>query len=325
MSPFGSSLRPRRPLVFGCFAPELFGSSLALAMASLPPAKISAALRRWQRDGVAIDPKSEAHIAAYRLARQTHDRPRADQVLAIIESQRVQHKSAANLTSDFWLVPRCNFPDGLPADLKKWSMSEAELRKSFQVPKDTDFGQSFILDGGCARQGLGRGVKSMGFSETLLRVQSSAASAACAPGDGGADDDSATEDPAPMVADATEHKDSAASSAAAPSMPAAANDRAGSAALALVETAAVAPVAAAPAVVGPPSKRARVLKLMGSEDGTAAEEVFLFSFRAQALKHHFWFLLLNTFVGGGPELGALAGEGQVCRQDWPDAQLRHRI
>ena len=325
MSRFGSSLRLLRPLVFGCLAPELFGSSLALAMASLPPAKISAALRRWQRDGVAIDPRNEAHIAAYRLARQTFDRPRADQVLAIIESQRVRHKSAANLTSDFWLVPRCNFPDGLPADLKKWSMSEAELRKSLQVP-DTDFGHSFILDEGCARQGLGRGVKSMGFSETLLRVQSTAASAACAPGDGGADDDSATEDPAPMVVDATEHKDSAASSAAAPGMAAAANDGAGSAALALVPTAAVAPVAAAePAVVGSPSKRARVLKMMGSEDGTAAEEVFLVSFRVQALNHQFWFLLLHTFVGGGPELGALAGEGQVCRQDWPDAQLRRRI
>ena len=174
----------------------------------------------------------------------------------------------------------------MPVDLKKWSISEAELRSSSQVPKDTDFGPTFILDGGCARQGLGRGVKSRAFSETLLRVQQSSGSVALAPGGGGADDDSAPEDPAPspMAVCATEPSETAAgvaaaSSATAPGIAApggAANDGAvGSAALALVRTAAVAPVAAAePVVVGPPSQRARVLKLMGSEDGAAAEEFF---------------------------------------------------
>lgn len=249
--------------------------------ANLAPAKISQALRRWQREGVDIDPKNEAHVAAYRLARQSTDRPRSDQVLAIIATQTMQHQSAANLSSDFWVVPRANFPTGLPADLAKWSISEAELRENYKVPRDTDFGTAYLVDGGCSRQALGRGVKSMAFSETLTRVQQAPGSAALAPGGGGSagsgGDDTPAEEAAPPAAPEANAAGAADASATAPCAGGASPNDA--AALALVVAKGAAGAAADP-IVGPPSKRARVLRMMGSEEGVAAEEVFSFCVKA---------------------------------------------
>lgn len=267
--------------------------------ANLAAGKISQALRRWKREGVNIDPTNEAHIAAYRLARQSMDRPRSDQVLAIIESQTVQHKSGASLTSEFWVVPRVNFPTGVPADLKKWSISETELRENYKVPKDTEFGTSYIFDGGCSRQALGRGVKSIAFSETLTRLQQASMSAALAPGGGNSacgsgGEDSAAEEAAPME-EAADPPAAGGVGTPAPTAPgaggAAPNDPAAQTAAVVVAKGAAG--AAADPIVGPPSKRARVLRLMGSEEGVAAEEVLSFCVKARMTNMFFVFLFFE--------------------------------
>lgn len=225
-------------------------------MSDLTAAKISAALRRWQREGVAVDSKNATHIAAYRLARQANDRPRSEHVLAIIASQELEHRSGAKISSDFLLVPRGNFPTGLPTDIAMWHVSEADIRSGYQVPQDVDFGTAWIVDAGCPRSGLGRGVKTISFQEILARV-SRAGVDACGSGE--------PVPPSPVELPAVAPPESG--DLVAPGTAASAPGS--------VDSVALVAAASTPGsdTGGPPSKRARVLRMMGSDDGITAEEL----------------------------------------------------
>ena len=115
---------------------------------------IAASLKRWAAHGLEHD--NPDHIAAYRLARQSHKRPRVDQVIAILESQKTEHRSGARMSREFVLAPRSNFPKGLPAALMEWTVSEEALRDSQDVPIDSDFTTVYIFDGNVPRSALGK-------------------------------------------------------------------------------------------------------------------------------------------------------------------------
>lgn len=125
-------------------------------MADLPLKSIVASLKRWSALG--LDHENPAHIAAYRLARQSSNRPRAEQVLAILESQKMEHLSGARMSTAFLLVPRKNFPQGLPPSLQAWVTEESELREQHAVPMDSDFSSVYIMDGNAPKGDLGRQV-----------------------------------------------------------------------------------------------------------------------------------------------------------------------
>ena len=107
------------------------------------------ALQRFARAGYNVDAKNQDHIRAYILARQQCARPRAETVLAIVDSAKHTLSTGARLQSDFILVPKANIlgsADGTPASealapqwLQEWLVSEEELRRTFIVPEDTDF------------------------------------------------------------------------------------------------------------------------------------------------------------------------------------------
>jgi len=119
------------------------GASMPVAVA-LDKSQVSAALRRWKRQGHNFDPSNESHIAAYILARENLDRPRAEYVLSIIASQEAVHRTSAAMQTDFWLVPRGNI-DVSDGDIKRWITNEAHLRSNFDVPKDLDLGDVVCL------------------------------------------------------------------------------------------------------------------------------------------------------------------------------------
>ena len=103
------------------------GSSAASSVASNDP--VLQALRRWKRDGAAIDPHNPLHTAAYNLVRNNTKRPRVDQVLAVLASQRAEHSSGSKLSASFHLVPRSNFPAmNIPPEVRTWMITEEELR-----------------------------------------------------------------------------------------------------------------------------------------------------------------------------------------------------
>ena len=129
------------------------------------------ALRRFAREGHPINPKGPNHIAAYHLARLGTERPRAVDVMRVINSQRLEHASSSSFAATFFWAPVANFPNGLPPDVQGWLTSEAEVRASHTVPVDTEFRGCYILEGGCPRAALGRGVRTMTFKETLTRAQ----------------------------------------------------------------------------------------------------------------------------------------------------------
>ena len=141
-------------------------------MDNLSKARVEANLRRWNTHG--IDSRNPDHVAAYMLARQQNDRPRPEHVLAILSSRTQRHSHQATMTSEFWLVPR----DGNPVDplwARDWAVAEEHVRRNFQVPEETDLTAVWIVDAGCPRHILGRGVKRIAFQdrlETTMRTPS---------------------------------------------------------------------------------------------------------------------------------------------------------
>lgn len=239
-----------------------------MASSEMLPARIAANMRRMKDKG--IDERNPAHVQAYILAREKSSRPRAEAVLAIIASQEVKHKASARMTTEFVLVPRANFPQGAPKWLEEWLVSDSELRSTCRVPEDTDFSAVFVCDGSVPRTHLGKRVRTMAFDDVVEHISRSKTGGASA--DDGGDDGSEPEAGAASA--------SAAAAGAAPAAAAAAPASAapGSAAEAPAPAPGAASAAATPGATptsvaeGPPSKKARVLKMLHSEEAPKHDE-----------------------------------------------------
>jgi len=154
-------------------------------MDALSKARVEANLRRWAAHG--LEARNPDHVAAYMLARQQQDRPRPEHVLAVLATRTQKHTQQATMTTDFWLVPRGGW-QGEPPWARDWCVTEEHLRQNFQVPEETDLSAVWIVDAGCPRHALGKGVKRMAFQDrvaiTMLNppnLSSSLSSAALAP------------------------------------------------------------------------------------------------------------------------------------------------
>ena len=64
--------------------------------------RVEANMRRWQDSR--INHKNPDHVAAYLLCKQTNERPRVDQVLAVLVSQQMQHEASSKLCSDLFVI-----------------------------------------------------------------------------------------------------------------------------------------------------------------------------------------------------------------------------
>jgi len=151
-------------------------------MEPLSDARVAANLRRFKKEG--LSPNNPDHVRAYLIARRSSDRVRADHIWAILNSSQVRQESSARISVDFWIVPAGNLPKPLPADVAPFFMAEDALRKSYRVPVETGWGDSIVLDAGCPRKLLGKGVRRMTFEEKLshsLAEKASASSGAAPP------------------------------------------------------------------------------------------------------------------------------------------------
>ena len=126
--------------------------------------RVSANLRRWQGSG--IEPNNRVHIQAYMLARETSERPTKEMVLDIINSNKQESTSSSSLSADFWIIGRAGVT-GTPDWLKEWQVTEAELRENYQIPAEVDLSEAYVLDGGCPRQVLGKGARRITFKEQM--------------------------------------------------------------------------------------------------------------------------------------------------------------
>ena len=185
-------------------------------------------------------------------------------MLAIINGAKLQHQKSARLSQEFWVVPKSTV-SGEPDWLTQWRVEPEDLREQYNVPEDYDLSNVWVLDGGCPRAVLGKGVKRISFEDTLNNnMEANHGEDSCL--SAGASGSTAAVAPASSAASAP-----AASAASAPR----------SAATAPANTAAPAPaevpVTSVPLpsqtsserldeALPPPNKKQRVLKMMHSEE-----------------------------------------------------------
>ena len=95
---------------------------------ALTTARVAANIRRFSPQ---LDPRNPDHQQAYRLARQTNERPSLNTILAILDTMKKEAKSGAGLFTTYLLVPKSNFTNKVAPDwLQPWIVDVEEL----QVP-----------------------------------------------------------------------------------------------------------------------------------------------------------------------------------------------
>ena len=251
-------------------------------MADVGHREAGRALKRWQQEH-GFNPMDDAHINAYKLARQASKRPTPEKVWNIVKSAQLSQKTETKLTTDFYLVPKGNFPHGLPQALIPFLIQESSLRKEFQVPVDTNLQAVYIIDKAVKRESLGLKVKNVHFSHSLatttrtdaahgeLQAGARAAITGSEPGQADAAPGAAAAAPGALAA-APE------AVAAAPGGAAEAPGTAAVATAGIAPATTTAPSARAPREASPadmPTKRQRVMRIMASDenqDGAGVEE-----------------------------------------------------
>ena len=143
-----------------------FGALLLCWMSDNPFDKaVVLALQRFARAGHDVQPNNRDHIQAYVVARQTSNRPRAEQVLAILRGAKAKVISGVRLTQEFALVPSSNIQGPVPDWLSDFIVTEEELRKNYRVPPESDFSNFIIVDGNGPLNRLGKRIRKIAFEE----------------------------------------------------------------------------------------------------------------------------------------------------------------
>jgi hypothetical protein len=121
---------------------------------------VRAALRRYFRDGHEdLDAKDPAHVAAYKVLRQTQTRVCPFKLLQYLQCHQKDLKHGSVDAVEFWGVPIENFPNGLPSDIGDCRMTEEDMEK-YELLGDTkcDMERYYIIDQQAKRHVLGKEV-----------------------------------------------------------------------------------------------------------------------------------------------------------------------
>ena len=94
-------------------------------------------LQRMRREGADVDPKNREHVEAYLIARRTLNRPRADQVLSIIDTATESLEKGCSISKRFYMAHENCFPDGVPGSLCEHIVDTDELLERYEC-KDAD-------------------------------------------------------------------------------------------------------------------------------------------------------------------------------------------
>ena len=195
------------------------------------------------------------------------------------------------MSADFFIVPSQNLPTPIPQKVADFVVSLEDLKREYRVPEDTDLAGSILVDSGCPREVLGTGVKHT-FEQSVEHTLTDAASASGARGNDGEPDSPASAadelspnpaaTPAPEKTKGPASESSTAAAKAAPKPAPALKTAATTAPASSAVEGARKPAPASSAVEGAQkddevvvlqtSKRARVLKMMHSEEHERPEE-----------------------------------------------------
>ena len=122
-----------------------------------------AALQRWKRDGVQeVDPHSKDFIEAYLMVRRNTPRVQLTQVLSVINSREQNMRDERAMIEEYQLVPKMNFPKGIPAWLQEFVYTPEEVAESCS-DKNKITGDIFIVDRCVETKRLGKGTTKAEF------------------------------------------------------------------------------------------------------------------------------------------------------------------
>ena len=117
--------------------------------------------------GHPLDPDKEAleaHIAAYQFIRKVSGRPDPKKVVAHLNHavNKLEHGAESSLT--YWGVPKENFKEGLPEDIKASENTSEELEElTLTLDKNCqiDVTNYFVIDKVIPRHRLGLNVRTL--------------------------------------------------------------------------------------------------------------------------------------------------------------------
>ena len=135
------------------------------------------ALRAWKAQDDRIDPNNETHVSAYCLARQRSARPRLEQVLAIAATETNDLNRGTKISARFSMVPRSSFVGGVPEKLKDLVVSEDALRQRYNVPAEVDLENYLVFKRSAPLAKLGQVEEIEFFRSCTSRIRDSAQSA----------------------------------------------------------------------------------------------------------------------------------------------------
>ena len=124
-----------------------------------------------------FDPNDEGQISEYMQLRQGLARISPETLMSALKNKKTTVDSTASNIIAFYAVPRINFPDGLPSDLKASEISEEDLdivTTTSGAPVDTD--SFFILDCEVERSKLGKLVRTLQLSLARKSVRDTSGS-----------------------------------------------------------------------------------------------------------------------------------------------------
>ena len=129
--------------------------------------KAKVALRFWLKKGkTEVDPDNQKHISAYLALKDLLPAGRHVTLKAFLNAiggATVGNAKGARFTTSFWMVPKVNFPNGLPKSIVDHEVSAEELARLFDVPGDFDCSSRYIVDQVVPRLKLGQRVSEFTF------------------------------------------------------------------------------------------------------------------------------------------------------------------
>ena len=128
------------------------------------------ALRRWQREGKKnLDPDNDVHVQAYNQLRMLGPSVTAKKLVAFLKNAKSAMSVGTTTEEAYWLVPKINFPSGLPPDINDCVVDPNALESSQLRAEEggtvtaVDSDNFWVVDKAIDRSILGKGTYTLKF------------------------------------------------------------------------------------------------------------------------------------------------------------------
>ena len=122
------------------------------------------AIRRMRNQGHSVNEGNPEHVTAYCVLRLTHGRVDGQTLLTYLQNRQTDIGHGARSMLEYWAVPKNNFPNGLPDDIKGSQVTEEDLADATVLGGGhIDHDSIFIVDCEVPRTRLKKSVKILKF------------------------------------------------------------------------------------------------------------------------------------------------------------------